>query len=407
MGRIEYKMTYLYCPKCKQKFGNRRIGPAQIECGSCGEVLDTDLPTWDQLSTSDKLRLYLSEIILPSWLGVKDCNGIMVGCLTQVFLWAMVSMPFMAIMGPLMDSPDDSSPLAIALIIVMMLVIPFAYPAILALRVRRMARESQKFTETGQPPIWGKKERVEEEEIVSTARYTNSGYEMLLRLVALSIFPVFILAVQKTMYTFLYTEAQLGDIILIVILWLVTFGAGTFLRRELSLCLGRSRKIGVISIIFTPFILAILALGRHKVDATIAEIKQMDREMRSSRAKYIDPIDHAKRCGVLLSFLEDTRDPRSVKPLMRALYDRENRFRIIAAKTLGEIGDAKAIEALLRTLKDKDVQVRAAAAVSLGKIKDRRAKAGLEALIEDEDQEVRDAAKEGLRMLELDPVEKS
>lgn len=399
MAKIEYKITYMYCPKCKAKFGNRRIGPAQIKCGSCGAVLDTGLPTWDQLSTSEKLRLYLSEIILPSWLGVKGCNGIFVGCLTQVFLWGMMSMPFMAILGSLMDSPDDMSPLAMALVIVMMFAIPFAYPAILALRVRRMARESQKFAETGQPPVWGKKERVEEEEIVSTARYTNGGYELLLRLGALAIFPMFILAVQKTMYTFLYAEAQLGDFVVIAALWLLTYVAGTFIRRELSLCLGRSGKIGVISILFTPFILAVLALGRHRIDAAIGEIKQMDRDVRSSRSKYIDPIDHSKRYRKLLDYLEETRDPRAVKPLMRALHDREARFRIIAAKTLGEIGDARALEALMGTLKDKDPQVRAAAAAALGKIKDGRAKAGLEALLEDEEQEVHIAAKKALDTL--------
>ncbi len=400
MAKIEYKITYMYCPKCKTKFGHRRIGPAQIECGSCGAVLDTGLPTWDQLSRSDKVRLYLSEIILPSWLGVKDCNGIMVGCLTQVFLWALVSMPFMAIMGPLMDSADDSSPLAMILTVVVLFVFPFAYPAILALRVRRMARESQKFTKTGQPPVWGKKERVEAEEIVDTKRYTNGSYELVLRLAALLDFPILILAVQKTMFVSLYHKGQPSDTIVIAILWLITFVVGTFVRRELSLCLGRSGKIGVFSVIFTPFILVMLAIARHKIDATIAEIKQMDRELKSSRAKYIDPIDHSKRYGVLLSFLEDTRDPRSIKPLMRALHDRETRFRIIAAKTLGEIGDVQAVEALMKTLKDKDAQVRAASAAALGKIKDRQARAGLEALLEDEEQGVYDAAQEALGMLE-------
>jgi hypothetical protein len=155
MPTITYEITYLYCPKCKQRFRHRRIAPEKIECGSCGTVLDTGLPTWDQLSKSDRTRLFLSEIILPSWLGVKDCTGILVGCLVQVFLWAMVSMPFMLILGKLMDSVNDSSPISIFLVVLLSLVMPFIYPAILALRVRRMARESQEYSKTGKPPVWG------------------------------------------------------------------------------------------------------------------------------------------------------------------------------------------------------------------------------------------------------------
>ena len=162
MTTITYVITYLYCPKCKHRFRHRRIAPQKIECGSCGAVLDTDLPTWDDLTTADKVRLYLSEIILPSWFGVKDCTGALVACLIQMFLWTMVSMPFLVIIGALMGSADDSSPIAVFFGALLLFVSPFIYPGILALRVRRMARESQEHAQTGQTPVWGAKKRNEE-----------------------------------------------------------------------------------------------------------------------------------------------------------------------------------------------------------------------------------------------------
>jgi len=407
MGSIEYKYTYLFCPKCQYKFGHRRIGPEKIECGSCGTVLDTDLPNWDKLAKAGRIRFYIFEIILPSWLGVQGCNGVMVGCLTQLFLWSLVSAPFWALMGLLMEMTEDASPLAF---IPVFFIAPFVYPAILGLRARRMVRESQEYTRTQVPPIWGEKQETaieEPEERISTARYLHGGYTLLLRLVALLIVPVWIIPFYKTVHALIYSGLQLNDYIVIGALWLAVLGVGWPVQRELARCLGRTVMPGCIVIPLMPFFLLILGISPHRILATVRELKQMDRERTSSRAKYIDWIDHGKKYGELITLLEETRDPRSVKPLMKVLKDREFQYRVIAAATLGEIGDSRAVNALIKALKDKYPKVRAAAAVSLGKIKDRRAKAGLEALIEDEEQDVRDAAQEALSMLELDPEENS
>jgi hypothetical protein len=67
----------------------------------------------------------------------------------------MISMPFMAIVGLLMDSSDDPSTITAIVAVVLAFILPFVYPAILAWRVRRMAQESRVYTESGKPPVWG------------------------------------------------------------------------------------------------------------------------------------------------------------------------------------------------------------------------------------------------------------
>lgn len=408
MPKIEYKYTYLFCPKCQYKFGHRRLGPEKIKCGSCGAVLDTDLPTWDQLSSESQMKLFLSEIILPSWLGVTGCNGVMVGCLTQVFLWALVSMPFIAIIAPFIDSSDDTSPLAIVLIFVMMVIAPLVYPVILALRVRRLIHESREYTRTQESPVWGEKHEktVEEpEERIGTARYSFGGYTLLLRLVAILIVPVWVLAFYKTFHAFMYSGLQQNDYLVIGGLWLAVIGVGWPVQRELARCLGRMVMPGCLVIPLMPFFLLILAISPHRITATLRELKQMDRESSSSRAKYIDWIDFSKKRGELMKVLEETRDPRSVKPLIKVLKDRDLKYRVVAATTLGDIGDPRALTALINALSDEYSKVRAAAAASLGKLKDLRAKDGLESLLKDEEQDVRDAAKEALEKLESNSEE--
>lgn len=404
MPKIEYKYTYLFCPNCQYKFGHRRIGPEKIECGSCGAVLDTGLPVWDQLSTESQFKLFLAEMILPSWIGVTGCQGTIMGVLTQFTLWAFVSAPFWALSLYLMESSVNSAPIISFLGMLLLLVSPFIYPAILVRRMRRLVRESQEYSSTQEPPIWGEKQEKLEtpEERISTARYFHGGYTLLLRMVALLLVPVWIIPFYKTVHALIYSGLQTNDYLVIGALWLVVLGVGWLVQRELARCLGRIVMPGCLVIPLMPFFLLILAISPHKIHATIRELKQMSRELASSRAKYIDMIDYGKKRAELIALLEETRDPRSVKPLMNVLRDREARYRIIAATTLGEIGDARAVESLIKALKDKDAKVRVAAAVSLGKIKDLRAKVGLEELIEDQDESVRDAAREALGELAID-----
>jgi len=62
----------------------------------------------------------------------------------------------------------------------------------------------------------------------------------------------------------------------------------------------------------------------------------------------------------------------AVKPLIRALGDKDYSVREAVARALGQIGDARAVKPLIRRLKDKSATVRSAATKALGAIGDPR-----------------------------------
>ncbi len=70
--------------------------------------------------------------------------------------------------------------------------------------------------------------------------------------------------------------------------------------------------------------------------------------------------------------LGESKDPRAVEALVKALKDKDRNVREAAAGSLGRIGDASAVDALLEALKDYDQCVRRAAADALGMIRDER-----------------------------------
>ena len=100
---------------------------------------------------------------------------------------------------------------------------------------------------------------------------------------------------------------------------------------------------------------------------------------------------------LLLSCVKDEGEPthegKTVSDWIRALEDKDEETREIAASALGSIGpgDKAAVPALIQALKDRDKDVRRAAARALRKFGP-AAKAGVPALIEmlkDEDRRVR------------------
>ena len=56
----------------------------------------------------------------------------------------------------------------------------------------------------------------------------------------------------------------------------------------------------------------------------------------------------------------ESKDPRAVEALVKALKDKDRNVREAAAGSLGRIGDASAVDALLEALKDYDQCVRRA-----------------------------------------------
>lgn len=98
--------------------------------------------------------------------------------------------------------------------------------------------------------------------------------------------------------------------------------------------------------------------------------------------------------------LGDIGDARAVKPLSKALKDKERTVQWEATEALGKIGDARAVEPLSQALKDEDSKVRRAAEKALVDIGDTRAVEPFAKSLKDEDKDVRGAAKEPLERLE-------
>ena len=97
--------------------------------------------------------------------------------------------------------------------------------------------------------------------------------------------------------------------------------------------------------------------------------------------------------------LGESKDPRAVEALVKALKDKDRNVREAAAGSLGRIGDASAVDALLEALKDYDQCVRRAAADALGMIRDERVIERLLPMLKDPDSEFRSAVARTLEII--------
>lgn len=109
------KVTYLYrvCPYCRNSLGHgwRRFGPAKVECHFCGKTVETGLTPWADLPEQQKLTMALTEIVAPSY------GNPGAGCLLTALLFYLM-------------------------------------PIINALYLNRIIGESNRYSQTGAPPIW-------------------------------------------------------------------------------------------------------------------------------------------------------------------------------------------------------------------------------------------------------------
>jgi len=136
-------------------------------------------------------------------------------------------------------------------------------------------------------------------------------------------------------------------------------------------------KVGVLTFLVSFSFESICFSQGKNVGTLIQNLKDKNRNVRSSAA----------------SALGDIKDTRAVEPLIAALKDKNSIVRRLAASALAKIMDTRAVVPLIAALKDKDADVRACAAWALGDIKDSRAVEPLIAALKDKDLMVRDAAK--------------
>jgi len=109
------KVTYHYkvCPYCNNSLGHgyRRFGPTEVNCHFCGKAVRTGLTPWADLPDQQKLTMALTEVVAPSYANPGA------GCLLTMLLFYL--MPF-----------------------------------INALYLYGIVSESNRYSQTGTPPIW-------------------------------------------------------------------------------------------------------------------------------------------------------------------------------------------------------------------------------------------------------------
>jgi hypothetical protein len=381
-ARIEYTIRTTACLQCGSKIGApRRFGPAQVRCGQCGTTLQTGLTEWANLSPPRKILLAAIEIISPSWLGTSGFTGIVAGLLTQLFLCAIAPIPLYIPIVLLNLESTIWGMLTIG-------VGQFLYPLVLVVRLVRMVRESQAYTRTQEPPVWGKAAEKEAAAITVGNRYLGWKYQAVLRLLALIIAAVWVQGFSEAIWGITRGYIVLG----------VAHVGGALVAFELSRCLGLTKgayTVAILALLATPLTLPILAILRHRTKGLIETARKNLWLIEKGRASSTEiTVYHEAQKA-----LAKERNPTAVRPLIQALKYRGNRsLRVTIASTLGEIGDPRATDSLIQALQDKDSNVRAAAATALGKIGDPRAAAPLEEALKDQDADVESAATKALEL---------
>jgi hypothetical protein len=149
---INYQVGRNTCTHCNKNIrrGIRRFGPAQVRCGHCDTVLNTNLDGWASLSSERRILLAVQEFFFPSWIGVQasSCNGLLATFFIQLFFWFLCFLPFVGLVS-LIGNPSTNIFSNILMYLGMS-----AYPILLIVRLIRMIQESNAFTRTGTPPIW-------------------------------------------------------------------------------------------------------------------------------------------------------------------------------------------------------------------------------------------------------------
>lgn len=145
-------VSWSVCPKCKNKVGSgdARFGPPEIRCGKCGEVLSTHLTEWANLSSGEKTRIILMQIVNP-----LDCHNVFAWFIYTVLGAFIFTIPVFVILGLLRLWPANEEMLA-AFIPIGWLIMECV---LLYTRLVSPIRESEVYTRTKEPPVRGSPRR--------------------------------------------------------------------------------------------------------------------------------------------------------------------------------------------------------------------------------------------------------
>ncbi len=137
----------LSCPRCHTTLrrGTPRFGPARVVCANCGQLVETNLTPWSDLTSARKVSAVVSEIIAPSRWG-KSCYVLLINFILCMVLVLMVSMCAFAFSG----EQGLFGTAFWAVIALSMLV----YLAVTARRLARLIKESNHYSLNREPPTW-------------------------------------------------------------------------------------------------------------------------------------------------------------------------------------------------------------------------------------------------------------
>jgi hypothetical protein len=144
-----YEVRSLKCSSCGQKlvWGYRRFGPSRVRCGRCGTVLATRLPDWKgALPGPRETRAWwaLAELFSPSWTGTPGAAGFFFSLFAFTVIVAVLIRGVLAL--------QNSIPGATLNVVGILAIL--IYPALLLARLARMARETNSYNRTQEPPVW-------------------------------------------------------------------------------------------------------------------------------------------------------------------------------------------------------------------------------------------------------------
>lgn len=137
----------LSCPRCSTTLrrGKPSFGPTKVVCGKCGQLIETTLTPWSNLSFTRKILAAISEVIAPSRWG-PSCYVLLLNFILLMVFGFLVTVCVALFAG----EQGLFGPACWGLLFGGI----FIYLIVTVTRLARLTRESNHYSQTGEPPKW-------------------------------------------------------------------------------------------------------------------------------------------------------------------------------------------------------------------------------------------------------------
>lgn len=154
MAIASWTETYMECPHCTEAIilgTGRRFGPGKVICYNCKKEFDTGFTDIYEIPKLQKNIVIMTELFFPSYFSGIDQPGKFFGILLHLFF--VIFMPIVMLLVAIPEFIKAESQLILAdgaFLLIMMGIFPLYH----IFGLWRMVRESKKFHDTGEAPIW-------------------------------------------------------------------------------------------------------------------------------------------------------------------------------------------------------------------------------------------------------------